>query len=121
MKVLGLGIDICKHARIQKILDNQKIKVRFLAKVLHPDEYQYKITTEFVASRWAVKEAVIKSVARRRVRFTDVHVAKNPWGEPYLVISGETSQKVQALGIQSHLVSLAHEEDYSAAVCIVMG
>ena len=61
MKVLGVGIDLVKIGRIQKILA-QSYKFRFLTKVLHPRELEHfqSITNEeyqaqFVASRWAAK------------------------------------------------------------------
>jgi len=40
MKVFGVGIDLVKINRIQKILD-KNYKFRFLVKVLHPTELNY--------------------------------------------------------------------------------
>lgn len=40
MKVFGVGIDLVKINRIQKILE-QNYKFRFLVKVLHPNELKH--------------------------------------------------------------------------------
>ncbi len=40
MKVLGVGVDLVKISRIQNIL-SKNYKLRFLTKVLHPQELAY--------------------------------------------------------------------------------
>lgn len=50
MKIIGIGIDICKNQRMQKIL-NSTIKQRFLAKVLHPQELKTDVSAQYLASR----------------------------------------------------------------------
>jgi holo-[acyl-carrier protein] synthase len=71
MKIFGIGIDLVKISRMQKILE-QSYKQRFLTKVLHPRELEHfkDITNEeyqaqYLASRWAAKEATIKAIGRR--------------------------------------------------------
>lgn len=61
MKVLGIGIDLVKINRMEKILQ-QSYKLRFLTKVLHPRELEHfkeinneEYQAQFLASRWAAK------------------------------------------------------------------
>jgi holo-[acyl-carrier protein] synthase len=83
MKILGIGIDLVKIDRIEKILE-KSYKLRFLTKVLHPKELErfQEITNreyqaQFVASRWAAKEATVKAMGRRELVFAETHIAKD--------------------------------------------
>lgn len=40
MRILGIGVDLVKISRMQKILD-RSYKLRFLTKVLHPLELEH--------------------------------------------------------------------------------
>lgn len=121
MSIIGLGIDLCKNSRIQRILDNPNIRTRFLQRILHPEELTADVKADYVASRWAVKEALVKAVAVRKVRFAEVHVKKEPWGQPYLSFEGATKAAIESLGVARALVSLSHEQDISVGVVILLG
>lgn len=68
MKVFGVGIDLVKITRIEKIL-KKNYNQRFLMKVLHPSELAHfnniknlEYQADYVASRWAAKEATVKAL-----------------------------------------------------------
>jgi len=71
MKILGIGIDLVKNTRMQNIV-MEKYAKRFLSKFLHPQELTFYMNIEhpekkvqFIASRWAVKEALNKAIGRK--------------------------------------------------------
>ena len=72
MRILGVGVDLIENARMLKLIQ----KDNFLRKVLHPSEITkfHTISTEegkvqYLASRWATKEAIIKAVGRTNLYF----------------------------------------------------
>ncbi len=71
MKIFGIGIDIVQNKRIESVLSRTSA-LRFITKVLHSDEIKQldalqteKMRAQFVASRWAVKEATVKALGRK--------------------------------------------------------
>mmetsp|Transcript_9633 Transcript_9633/g.18786 ORF Transcript_9633/g.18786 Transcript_9633/m.18786 type:complete len:123 (+) Transcript_9633:33-401(+) len=118
MKLVGVGIDLCKLSRIQHLLDSPASQ-NFLRRTLHPDELSHEITSEYVGSRWAVKEAFVKAVGQPLI-FSEVKVSKSEAGRPILEWSGSTLTKLASYGsLQAH-VSISHETDYAVAVVVLM-
>ncbi|TLD26494.1 hypothetical protein PspLS_04689 [Pyricularia sp. CBS 133598] len=159
---LSLGTDICSIPRIRRILDGPQ-RDRFIQRVLLPEErgrvYKYLNTTpgqalataaaknsdaelgcrkaaEFMAGRFAAKEAVIKAHPHLRISFEDITIApRQPdpeglgnaavnqggsgsgGGPPVALIRHvEAGREV----LQEALVSISHDADYSTAVCMGM-
>ena len=121
MKVIGLGIDICKNARMQRILDNPVIKNRFIDKMLNPQEKREDIKAQFLASRWAVKEAVYKAAGNQLLLFPEIIVKKSDDGQPSIEYIGSTKDKLAKKGVTSTWVSISHEDEYSVAVVLLCG
>jgi holo-[acyl-carrier protein] synthase len=117
MKLLGIGIDLCKISRIQHILDGPA-STRFLARTMHPDELKEEITPQFVASRWAVKEAFIKAAGQSLIP-NEIKVMKDSLGRPSLSWTGLTQTRLSALGNVQAMVSLSHEVEYAVGVVVV--
>lgn len=68
---------------MEKILQ-QSYKLRFLTKVLHPRELEHfkeinneEYQAQFLASRWAAKQATVKAIGRRELVFAQTHIAKD--------------------------------------------
>ena len=88
--VHGIGVDLAHIPRFAAILANAGRQQAFLRKVLHPSELQHfrqhilpkppKLHAEFVASRWAVKEATYKAfgVDRLDFRYIALHYTPPP-------------------------------------------
>ncbi|WP_339022349.1 holo-ACP synthase [Spiroplasma endosymbiont of Crioceris asparagi] len=97
-----VGIDIVQINRI-------KLNEEFLKKILHKDELlllDKKPTLEskkqFVAGRWACKEAIFKAVGK--IEFSNINITYNEQGQPII------------LGHDEILISISHETDYAVAV-----
>ena len=118
MGVLGVGIDICRVARMQGILSGRTAG-RFLQKALHVDEQTAPVTPQFLASRWAVKEALVKASGRTDLVFRLVKVEKLPNGRPVLALAPSEMEKLRVLGGDKLHVSLSHEDEYAVAVVVL--
>lgn len=104
-----VGIDLVEH---KDFIDKDD---RFIKYVLSDLEYSYYITIsndkrklEFLASRFAVKEAIIKCL-KKKIKFTEYSILNKENGAPYVLFNNE-EQKLQ--------ISLSHTDSYSVAICI---
>jgi holo-[acyl-carrier protein] synthase len=71
MKILGIGVDLVRNSRISHFI-HQSYVDRFLEKFLHHHEQLVLMNianerekVEYLASRWAVKEALNKAIGRK--------------------------------------------------------
>ena len=82
--ILGVGVDICKVARIKRLLDKGPYyHERFLTGVFHPTEVEEfrakqaeQAGVEYLASRFALKEALVKASGRTDLDYTGVCLEK---------------------------------------------
>ena len=104
-----IGIDIVDIRRIAKMLERHG--ERFLVKVFTPAEVSYAVTTrrqeEFLAGRFAAKEAFMKA-SGRRLAFRDIEVQSDS-GKPYIMYHG----------VRYDDVSISHERSYAVSVVIL--
>ena len=82
----GIGIDIVSNARMSKLLAKSTAD-RFLQKALHRSEIdKYKSieleknAVQYMASRWAAKEALVKATRRKDIDFASVWIKTLPDG-----------------------------------------
>ncbi|KAF0742515.1 hypothetical protein Ae201684P_008342 [Aphanomyces euteiches] len=81
MAIVGVGVDIVRSSRLRQAFDRHGDK--FLRRYLHPKEiHQFQrlsdpqAQTQFLASRWAVKEATYKAFKSWRILFPDILLVK---------------------------------------------
>jgi len=110
--MIGIGTDIVDIKRIRKALSNS-----FLQKVLSP--YEIKLCSnfrseriiEFVAGRFAAKEAIIKALSDYEIpKMANITISNNEYGKPIV--------KYKNYNI---LVSISHEKEYAVAVAYLLG
>lgn len=82
---------------------------RFVLRVLTPSERLQPLTYEYVAGRWAAKEAIAKAWPAQ-LFWQDVEILNDPSGQPVASIKGEN------MGV---LVSITHTQSHAAAVAVV--
>lgn len=124
MPILGHGIDIVETARIRKLVENHG--PHFLDRVFTPAEQAYcnrnpKRYFEHLAGRFAAKEAVLKVLGtgwRGGIGWTDVEVAKEPSGQPKVVLTGECARIAAERGIARWHLSISHIETHATASAI---
>lgn len=126
MPILGHGIDIVETGRIRRLIEQHG--QHFLDRVFTPAEQAYcnmnrKRMLEHYAGRFAAKEAVLKVLGtgwRGGIAWTDVEVAKDPSGQPKIVLTGECARIAREQGISLWHVSISHIETHATASAIGM-
>ncbi|KAI1383123.1 uncharacterized protein F4822DRAFT_93374 [Hypoxylon trugodes] len=146
----GIGTDICKISRIYQNLASHRA-IRFVKRILSlkerrdpkaasllkflehrenklipriNEEKQLANAAEFIAGRFAAKEAVIKAYNQRKIYFEDITITyeallpgsrlnimdKSP---PVAIIDGGAIHKTQYARL-----SISHDGDYAIATCL---
>jgi holo-[acyl-carrier protein] synthase len=126
--ILGIGQDLLDIERIAKII-SEPSGPRFLAKVLTAGEramaaeYEGLRLQEFVAGRFAAKEAVVKAFGcgiGQQLGFQDIEVLRGSQGKPQCRLSpaswGRLGLNPQQINI--HL-TITHERKLASAFVVV--
>jgi holo-[acyl-carrier protein] synthase len=124
--ILGLGMDISEVARVKASLD--RFGENFLRRILHPAEIAYCRTyrdpTQYVAVRFAAKEAISKAFGTgigAQLGWHDMEICRKESGEPFVLLHGGGQKLFEARRAGRLLISLSHTENYVAAVAILEG
>ncbi|MCM3748688.1 holo-ACP synthase [Paenibacillus pasadenensis] len=125
--IAGIGHDLCDIGRVEQLLAGAAGK-RFCERVLTEEEQQLAAQlqgsrlAEFVAGRFAAKEAVVKALGcgiGAKAGFRDIAVLRGDEGRPVCRLS-ERSHR--ALGLQAQLVihvTITHERGLASAFSVV--
>ncbi len=123
--VLGVGVDIVSVARVRKILERHP--ARFPQKLLHPQEHgdyrDQRDPPQFLARRFAAKEALVKALG---LGFTGGAYARRIWirhdaaGRPSAVLPAGSPLDPRPLCRRRALLSIADEKDYAVAYAIIL-
>lgn len=124
----GIGTDLTDLKRIKKLLKGDR-KDAFLRRVLTTKEMELAIQNEnrlneFVAGRFAVKEAVSKALGcgiGSKLSFQDIEVVSDAIGKPVCKIADSSLIKLgfaHPARIRVH-VTITHVEDYANAMAVV--
>ena len=125
MKILGIGVDVIKNKRIEKLIGKKdfikrtfgKNEVKFAKKKL--DKINY------FAKRFAAKEAFVKSLGtgfRNNLNLKDIEILNDKIGKPYYLRSKKiTNIIIKRFKIKnfSIFLSISDEKDYSVAFTIL--
>lgn len=128
--IIGIGHDLTSIERIDNIL-NSKAGIKFLQRILTPLELEYANglaqlrQAEFVAGRFAAKEAVSKAFGcgiSVLLGFQDIEITKLPSGKPQCNVSQAALKRLglREKNIVIHL-SISHERHLASAYVIVEG
>ena len=115
-EIRGIGMDLCGIARMEKLMDRES----FLRRVFTEQELQYvrsrgKMASASLAAIWAAKEAVFKAMGKGIcTSMQEVEILHRESGQPYCVLHGEAKK----LGQGTMLISITHEGDMAAAMCV---
>lgn len=108
--IVGIGTDIISIERIQQALENPK----FPARVLTDLEQAHGDHSEYVAGRWAAKEAIYKAVGRG-ITWQSLAILNDAEGKP--IIAWQVPSPLKP-GEVLHL-SISHERGYASAIAIL--
>jgi holo-[acyl-carrier protein] synthase len=126
--IYGVGMDMLEINRMKKIMEGKAAK-RFLERILTLAEQKLAETrkgrlSEFIAGRFAAKEAVVKALGcglGQIVGFQDIEILPNVLGKPYCTISASALERL-GLSMEPSLrihLSITHSESMAAAYVII--
>ena len=119
--VLGIGIDVIEIERIRKVFDKRGEK--YLKKIFSAAEleYSYKHKEPYLhlAGRFSSKEAYYKSVGFGVLKFSEIEIANEETGKPYIILHGNTLKQWEELGSPNIHLSLTHSNTVAAAVVVI--
>ncbi len=123
MEILGLGVDICEIARMERALARHP---RMRERVFTPEEIAYcearARPAESYAGRFAAREAVIKALGGYRGRrWQDISVTRSSSGAPRILLQGAAKLRADALGVTEVLVTFTHERTHAVAFALAVG
>lgn len=120
--IIGIGIDITEIDRIAKLLERQGDALwnRILAPVERREIASDKRRVEYLAGRFAAKEAASKALGTGlgKVSLHDLQVTNNENGAPILTLHGNAAEVAASLGITRVHLSISHSEHYAVAQVI---
>ena len=122
MEILGLGVDICEIARIERAISRHPT---FRERVFTPEEIAYcegkARPGESFAGRFAAREATIKALGGYRGRrWQDISVTRHPSGAPAIRLDGNAKRRADALGATKVLITFTHERTNAVAFAIAV-
>ncbi|MGB2984954.1 MAG: holo-ACP synthase [Phycisphaerae bacterium] len=125
MSILGHGIDLVECGRIAKVLENhgRRFPDRVLTAAEQERARQFRDPVQFIAGRWAAKEAIFKMIGtgwRGQIAWTDVEILPDELGQPHVALTGETARIAAEMGINRVLLSITHTEHHAAASAIAV-
>ena len=123
MEILGIGVDICEIARLERAIERHPT---LRERVFTPEEIAYcdgkARPGESYAGRFAAREATIKALGGYRGRrWQDISVTRAPTGAPAIRLDGNAKRRADALGITDVLISFTHERTNAVAFAIAVG
>lgn len=122
VEILGLGVDICEIARMERALARH---ATMRERVFTPDEIAYCDSkarpAESYAGRFAAREATIKALGGYRgKRWQDISVSRHPSGAPTIALAGHAARRATSLGITRILITFTHEKTNAVAFAVAV-
>jgi holo-[acyl-carrier protein] synthase len=124
-KVVGHGIDIVETRRIQELIEQsgKQFEMECFTATERSTPALGAKRIEYLAGRFAAKEAVIKSFGMERnqdISWLDIEIQRLKSGEPSVVLHGKCQDIAEQLGITKWLLSISHTSSYAAASAIAL-
>ncbi|MEA5012951.1 MAG: holo-ACP synthase [Candidatus Limiplasma sp.] len=122
--MIGIGLDLCQIARMEKLLQEGE---GFLRRYFTQEEQEYikargKTGAQSMAAMYAAKEAFLKALGTGiggGVSLLEVGVVHESGGRPAYRLTGEALEKMKELGANRAWLSLTHEAGLAAAMAVI--
>jgi holo-[acyl-carrier protein] synthase len=122
VEIVGLGVDICEIARMERALarhPTMRGRVFTRAEIAYCDAKARP--AESYAGRFAAREATIKALGGYRgKRWQDISVGRAPTGAPSIVLEGQAKARADALGVSQVLITFTHERTSAVAFAVAV-
>lgn len=120
--IIGVGVDLVSVSKFESNLESAE----FLRKVFTPAEIEacqdYTDATERFAGKFAVKEAVMKSLGagiQQGVWFNQIEVLNMDTGQPFVTLDGKAADLIQEKMVDKIHASLSHTGGICVA-CVIL-
>ena len=122
MEIVGLGVDICEIARMERALARHPT---MRERVFTAAEIAYCVSkarpAESFAGRFAAREATIKALGGYRGRgWQDISVGRATSGAPSIELAGNAKLRADALGVSQVLITFTHEKTNAVAFAVAV-
>lgn len=120
--IVGVGVDIVEIRRIKEAIERND---SFIEKLFCKEEIEYfksrNMRPEYVAGRFAAKEAVAKALGTgfRGFNFRDIVIDRTALGKPVVVLKGKARLVAQRNGNCKMHLSISHGEDNAIAYAVM--
>ena len=124
--IIAVGIDLVELDRFQRALENGGTRLRDRLFTAGEQELapRGRREVEFLAGRFAAKEAVFKCLGTgwgQGVSWHDAEVLSHPSRAPRLFLHGAARLAALDLGIRTWVLSITHTERTAGAVAVADG
>lgn len=124
--IAGLGTDIVEMDRIRKAVEKSDLFAAYLlssAELALIADWSVSRKVEFMAGRWAAKEAFAKALGTglgAKCSFADLTILPDENGVPVLSgITGSAAETWKEKGIVKAHISISHERHYALATVLL--
>ena len=120
--ISGIGVDIVEIRRIKDAISKH---ANFIDKMFSKNEIEYlksrNLRPEFVAGRFAAKEAVSKTLGTgfSGFEFKDIEIDRTSAGKPIVVLKGKAKMIAQKHGNYKIHLSISHGVDNAIAYAVM--
>lgn len=120
--IIGIGCDLVNHEMTDKL--SWRSDEQMLLRVLSSKEldlYRKNNTINFLAGRFAAKEAVLKCLGtgmQDGISLTDIQIHQLQTGEPIIELKGKIKDISDNKGIGKWHLSISHSNVYTMAFVI---
>ena len=119
--IKGIGTDIVEIWRIKNLMKNEHAVERILT-AGEKELYDKKPKPhEFLAGRFAAKEAVSKAfgVGISKCPLNEVEILQNELGAPYVNLYGNAKALQDKMKAEKIFISISHEKEYAVAMAVL--
>ncbi|MET0464044.1 MAG: holo-ACP synthase [Chitinophagaceae bacterium] len=119
---IGIGCDIVDHNVTDKL--KWATDAQMLERLFSKEEmslYYSKKTINFLAGRFAAKEAVLKCIGtgmQDDLSLNDIQILQENSNKPFILLKGKVKSISEDMGINYWHLSITHCESYSVAFAV---
>ncbi|QPJ65453.1 MAG: holo-[acyl-carrier-protein] synthase [Candidatus Nitrohelix vancouverensis] len=121
--IFGTGVDLVEISRIERSLE--KYLEKFETRLFTQTEIDYcrskAGSAKHFAARFAVKEAVLKSMGvgmDHGIAWTDIETLNEESGRPYLQLHGKGRALFDELELRAIHISISHTQEHAIAYAV---
>ena len=124
MKIVGIGLDLVKIARIRAIMErwHDRFLLRLYTEAEQRDCLARASPYASLAGRFAAKEAILKALGTgwsAGVRWVDIQVLNDRTGRPIVTVGGQVGVLIREAGVTRIHISLSHDSEYAVAQAVL--